>query len=137
VGSIELDMKFQPISAASIFLLAANSPLIFATALISAWSPIVIAVVAMGAAIMWCMFFIGATIAHRPHTPKSILWSVILTWSFSFSINGLATFILPTGGPWLGMSVVAVSMAFVFLAGWRLPPATVVPDQLVPNQESQ
>jgi hypothetical protein len=115
-------MEFQPSRAASIFFLAVNSPLVFATAVISAWPLIAIAAAAVCAAATWCLFFLGAKVARRPHTPKSILYSVLLTWSFSFSISGLVTHFASDGGPWLDVLDVAVSLTFVFFVGWRLAP---------------
>ena len=119
-------MEFQPIRAASVFFFAVNSPLVLATSVISAWPLIAVVAAGAGAAATWCLFFLGAKVARRPHTPKSIIFSVLLTWSLTYSTGGLATHFAPNGGPWLDVIMFAVSLAFVFFAGWRLAPRTVV-----------
>jgi hypothetical protein len=118
-------MEFQPFRAASVFFLAVNSPLVLATSVISAWPPIVVTAFAAGTTATWCLFFLGAKLARRLHTPKSIIFSVLLTWTFTYSTSGLATHFAPNGGPWLHVSLFAVWLAFIFLAGWRLAPRTV------------
>jgi hypothetical protein len=118
-------MEFQPIRAATVFSLAVSSPLVLATSVISALSPIAITALAAGAAATWGLFFLGAKVARRPHTPKSIVFSVLLTWVFTYSTSGLATRFAPNRGPWLDLPLFAVSLGFIFLAGWRFAPRTV------------
>jgi hypothetical protein len=119
-------MEFQPIRAATVFSLAVSSPVVLGISVISAWPAIAIAALAAGAATTWGLFFLGAKAARRPHTPKSIIFSVLLTWVFTYSTGGLATHLAPNGGPWLDVSLFAMSLAFIFLAGWRFAQRTVV-----------
>jgi hypothetical protein len=121
----QLPMKFQPIRAATIFSLAVSLPLLLATSVILSWPRIVIAAAAVGAAATWALFFLGAKAARRPHTPKSIIFADLLTWVFTYSTSGMATHFAPNGGPWLDVSLFGVSLAFIFLAGWRFAPRTV------------
>jgi hypothetical protein len=119
-------MEFQPIRAAGVFTLAVYSPMILATSVISAWPPLAQGAIAGCVAASWFLFFLGARLARLPHSTKSLIFSVLLTWSFTFSTGGIATYFAPSSGLWLNALQGAASLAFVFLGGWRLAPRTVV-----------
>jgi hypothetical protein len=119
-------MKFTPILAATIFALAVASPLVLVASMISKWSVIAIVVLVVNVAVTWGVFFLGAKVAGRPHSPKSLLFSVVLTWSFRFAIQGLAATFSLDGGLWIEVALLAVSLVFAFLAGWRFAPPIAV-----------
>jgi len=121
-------MKFTPILAATIFALAVVSPVVLAASVISKWSVIAIVVLVVNVAVTWGVFFLGAKLAGRPHSPKSLLFSVALTWSFRFAAQGLAATFVPDGGLWFEIALFAASLVFVFLAGWRFAPLIAVAD---------
>ena len=68
------------------------------------------------------LFGFGARLAPAPHRIKSIVMAVLLTWTFSYSLDVLSSYI-PFGSEIVeGMVAAAFSFTFVFLVGWRLAP---------------
>jgi hypothetical protein len=119
-------MEFQPTRAATVFSLVVSSPILLAISKISTWPIVAVAGFAADAVAVWCLFLLGAKLARRPHTTKSLIFSVLLTWSWNFSSTGLANHYVPNGDVWFQAIMIALPLAFVFLVGWRLAPRTAV-----------
>jgi hypothetical protein len=121
-----LAMVFQPTRAASVFTLAFYSPAILVISVISAWPLVAQVVVAAGVVASWCLFLLGARVARRPHSAKSLIYALLVTWSLSYCFGSLAKRFVPNGGIALDAAMAVLSLVFIFLAGWRLAPRTAV-----------
>jgi hypothetical protein len=119
-------MEFQPTRAATVFFVAVHAPILLAISKISTWPIVAVAGFAADAAATWCLFLLGAKLARRPHTTKSLIFSVLLTWSLNFSSSALADRYVPNGDVWFNAIMIALPLVFVFLVGWRLAPRTAV-----------
>jgi len=116
-------MKIAPIPATGIFLVAMLVPtipfiIIYGRRVPSA-TELILGMVLLSAALFWA----GARLARRPHTLKSLAFVILLTWSFNYAINGLQKDLLDVVA-YADQFIEVISLAFVFLAAWRLAPKT-------------
>jgi|SRR5580704_1824691 hypothetical protein len=113
-------MKFTPVQAACIFGAAMALPTIPFVLLFAGRAPRA-AAIALGALVVSAiLFWMGARLAKRPHTVKSLILAILGTWSFSYATAGLAKDFFPAATDY---HIVAVlEAAFVFLIAWRLAP---------------
>ena len=115
-------MKFAPVRAAGIFSVAVLAPAIPFIAMFGRRAPSTVAlVVALSCAIVFCLFWAGARVAGRPHTPTSLVSVILVTWSFTFATNGLGKH-LSASIPYADRIVELLQFMFVFMAAWQMAP---------------
>lgn len=113
-------MKFAPVRAAGIFTLALTIPPILAVAIFARSAPLALGIVLM-CPIAFCVFWAGARVAGRPHTVKSIALAALITWSFTYSTNGLSKQLF-SGISYADWIDVLLQFVFVFMVAWRFAP---------------
>lgn len=119
-GTDVLAMKFAPARAAGIFALALMAPPILAVAIFARSAPLALSIVLI-CPIAFCVFWAGARVAGRQHTVKSIALAVLITWSFTYSTNGLSKQLFASV-PYAGWIDVLLQFVFVFMVAWRFAP---------------
>jgi hypothetical protein len=100
-----LAMNLQPNRAGCVFGLAMLLPAIPFVVLSGARDPLTIGLIVVAAMGSGVAFALGATVAGRPHSPKSIILALLGCWSFFSSINWLAGSNLPMANPRLERAV--------------------------------
>lgn len=117
-------MQYQPIRAALLFVIGAFCPLVAVIAAYGRLTANLGVALFLAAVVSGVTFYLGAKLARRPHSTKSLIVCVLLTWVFSFSVNGLSSRIFPAGSL-LGTLSDVLPLLFVFLLAWMRAPKQV------------
>jgi len=117
-------MNLQPTPAGCVFGLATLLPAIPFVVLSGARDPLTVGLIVVAAMGSGIAFALRATVAGRPHSPKSIILALLGCWSFFSSTNWLAHHHLAEipWFPWVATMIWAIQTIFVFLIGWRFAP---------------
>jgi uncharacterized protein (DUF486 family) len=114
-------MKFAPVRAAAIFAVGAFAPAIPFVVMFARRAPTAALTLLLICAVVFCLFWAGARLGGRPHTVKSLVLAILVTWSFSFSTYGLSKQLFANVA-YANRLVELLQFVLVFLMAWRSAP---------------
>ena len=109
-------MKLSPTRAASIYFATFLAAAILVTALLGRRALLPVGSVLVAGLISATLFWAGARVAGRPHSIRSLISAILITWSFTYATNGLGN------GFYADIGIMVIQFAFVFMVAWRFAP---------------